>query len=182
MARFAAVLVAVVLAGSVFVFPGAAGAARTARPSVTIRIELDRTRVPAGTTIKGVAVVTNTTHHGVSLETCAANPWLAVGLTDSKVVYVPASGLVGCSKKLILAPGSRRFPISVITTYDDCAQTTAPSAVAEPLCLESLGSSTRNIMPPLPTGRYSTKVLTVGLFHNPFVLNRVLVTLLPAHA
>jgi hypothetical protein len=162
-----------------FTTGGAVGASRSPRSSLTIRIDLDHTRVPAGTTIKGVAVVTNTTHGSVSLDTCAANPWLAVGLADGKHSYLPAFAGVECLKTLMLEPGSHRFPITVLTTYDECTQTTAPSTVAEPLCLASLGSSTRNIIPPLPAGRYFTKVVTVGLSHDPLVSNRVRVTLLP---
>jgi len=169
---------------AVAVTPALAPKAALANPSakgqapITVRIRLDRTHVVAGTPIKGTAVITNTRSKGVLVGQCAIDGWLAVGLANKTIVYSPAFPLVGCRPSVVLAPGSHRFPVTVLTTYESCLQPGGQSTTFVPKCLSIVVSS--NPLPPLPAGRYSTKVVTMGLPANTAVSNSVVVTLLPA--
>lgn len=156
---------------------GANGSAKDQAP-ITIRIKLDRTRVVAGTPIKGTAVITNPRSNGVLVKQCAIDGWLAVGLTNRTIHYSPAFPLVGCNPSVVLAPGRHRFPVTVVTTYESCLQPGGQSTTFVPKCLSTVVSS--NPLPPLPAGRYSAKVVTIGLPANTAVSNTVVVTLLPA--
>src|SRR5664280_368906 len=56
---------------------------------ITIRISLAQTRVIAGTSITGEAVLTNNTSKTITVEGCA-DDWLEVGLVNSKITFEPA--------------------------------------------------------------------------------------------
>jgi hypothetical protein len=144
---------------------------------ITIRVKLDRTRVVVGTPIKGTAVLTNDSSSAIPVQQCATDGWLAVGLTNKKIGFSPAWALVGCAPSVLLKPGPNRFPLKVITTYESCLQPGGQSTTFMPRCLSS-GSSF--ILPALPPGRYSTKVLTVGLPSSTTVSHSVAVSLLPS--
>src|SRR5665213_2534753 len=58
---------------------------------ISIRITLAHTSVIAGTPIKGHAVITNNTGKPVTVETCAANGWFNVGVTNHDIPYDPVS-------------------------------------------------------------------------------------------
>jgi hypothetical protein len=135
---------------------------RTAPPStvptstpISIRINLAHTSVVAGTPIKGHAVITNNSGKPVTVETCAANGWFNVGVTNRNISYDPVNPLMVCPPSVRLAPGANRIPFTVSTSYQGCAEV-GHVAADDPLCLESG-------FPPLPAGTYSTKVVTAGL-------------------
>jgi hypothetical protein len=148
-----------------------------ANAPITIRVKLDRTHVVAGTPIKGTAVLTNESFKAIVVQQCATDGWLAVGLTNEKIGFSPAWALVRCAPSVLLKPGPNRFPLKVVTTYESCLQPGGQSTTFIPKCL-SPGSS--SILPPLPPGRYFTKVVTMGLPSNTAVSHPVAVSLLPS--
>jgi hypothetical protein len=133
-----------------------AGQAKPTSP-VTIHIKLDHTRVTAGMSIGGQAVLTNYTSKPITVEQCAADGWLAVGLVNKQIQFNPAYLLIACQPSIRLMPGFNRFPVTVITTYQQCQQPGAQSTTYVHPCIGSSG------LPPLPAGTYKTKVVTVGL-------------------
>ena len=141
-----------------------AGASNRPSPPIKVHITLSEQEVVAGQPISGTVVFTNTTHRAVTVNTCALNGWLAVRLTGRVVDSYPGVGslLVTCPPSIRLVPGPNRFPVKVITTYGGCVQPqpsgTAPAPV--PICVEVNG---RLSQPPLPAGRYVTKLHVVGL-------------------
>ncbi len=160
--------------------PGAAGARTSgaggrALAPITIRVGLDRTRVVAGMPIKGIVVVTNGTAKTIVVQQCAIDGWLAVGLATEKIRFSPVFAEVGCAPSIELEPGRNRFPVTVVTTYESCLQPGGRSTTSIPTCL-SAGSS---FAPPsLPPGRYSIKVVTMGLPQNTAVDRSTVVNLL----
>jgi hypothetical protein len=144
---------------------------------IMIRVKLDRTRVVVGTPIKGTAVLTNESPRAILVQQCATDGWLAVGLTNEKIGFSPAWALIRCSPSVVLKPGPNRFPLKVVTTYESCLQPGGQSTIFIPKCLSSDSSS---ILPPLPPGRYSTKVVTMGLPSNTAVRHPTAVSLLPS--
>jgi hypothetical protein len=146
-----------------------------ANASITIRVKLDRTRVVVGTPIKGTAVLTNESSKAILVQQCATDGWLAVGLANKKIGFSPAWALVRCAPSVVLKPGPNRFPLKVVTTYESCLQPGGQSTIFIPKCLSSDSSS---ILPPLPPGRYSTKVVTMGLPSNTAVSHSDTVRLL----
>ena len=138
------------------------GASETHLAPVTVHINLAQHRVVSGHPIDGTVVLTNTTNRKITVNTCATNGWLAVGLSGRVNSYPFGSSLVACSPTIRLAPGKNRFEVHVITTYVGCVQPqpsgTPPAPV--PICDEDNG---RLSQPPLPAGRYVTKLHVVGL-------------------
>ena len=121
----------VVLASALVVMVAAppARADATQPPPVAVQVILATHHVVAGHPIKGAVVLTNTTRNKITVNTCALDGWLQVGL-HGKVDSLPFGGfLVGCAPTVRLAPGARRFPVTVITTYASCTQA-SPGRVA----------------------------------------------------
>jgi hypothetical protein len=160
--------------------PGGASTLRESQgsnDSITIRVKLERQRVVAGTPVKATAVLTNRSAKPILVQQCAKDGWLAVGLTNKKIDFSPASALVGCPPSVVLKPGPNRFPLKVVTTYQSCLQAGGESTTFIPKCLSSRSSSP---LPPLPPGRYSTKVVALGLPSNTTLSRSVVVNLLPS--
>ena len=168
----------VVLASALVVMVAAppARADATQPPPVAVQVILGTHHVVAGHPIKGAVVLTNTTRNKITVNTCALDGWLQVGL-HGKVDSLPFGGfLVGCAPTVRLAPGTRRFPVTVITTYASCTQASpegSPLSKAPP-CTESDGHVSQ---PPLPAGRYVTRLFVTGLAGLTRAPNRVVVTL-----
>jgi len=141
---------------------------------VEIRLVLDRTRLTAGTAIHGEALLTNTTGNSITVNTCAANGWLWVGLTNEKVGYNPANPLILCRPTVRLSPGLNRFSISISTDFQGCTRTTSEATPQLPSC------TPKGDLPPLPSGLYFTKIVTAGLPKGTRLLSAIKVTLLPA--
>jgi len=152
------------------------GASESHPVPVTVHITLAKHRVVSGNPIDGTVVFTNTTSRKIAVNACAIDGWLAVGLTGPVNSYPFGSLLVACPPTIRLAPGKNRFRVYVITTYVGCTQPqpsgTPPSIW--PICVEANG---RVSPPPLPAGRYVTKLHVVGLARLTMRPNRVTVVL-----
>lgn len=128
------------------------GNPRAARHPLTVQILLDQTTVPAGRPISGVATVTNSAAHPLTIADCHGT-WLQVGLSNDQMTNTPAWLQCLSVPGTILQPGTTRIPIRVNTTYDQCTPR-ANSATAEmPACVHG-GDGLA--MPPLPPGTYHT--------------------------
>jgi hypothetical protein len=157
---------------------GTPATARTAAaPPVKVHLTLAAHRIVAGHPIKGTVVLTNTSDRAITVNTCAIDGWLAVGLSGrgiSPSFFHPA---VGCDPSVRLAPGAHRFHVTVSTSYTTCTGAepagNAPSS-SFPNCTVSNG---RQIPPPLPAGTYATVVQLVGLDGETQPPNRVVVAL-----
>jgi hypothetical protein len=145
-----------------------------AHPPVAITVSLQHTKVAAGTVIPGVATLTNNTVKTITVETCAWNGWLDVGLTTPSIPYRPGNGAVGCPPTVHLKPGRNHFAIKIWTTYLACTpHRTAVSQKEDlPLCVP-------RGMPALPAGHYVTSIAASGLPPNTSMPKPTAVTLLP---
>jgi hypothetical protein len=142
----------------------------TVSTPLSLSLILQHTRVAAGMPIKGTVIFTNRTGSPITVETCAADAWLEVGLTNRHIPYYPASPLIACPPMVQLVPGVTRVPITVVTTYQACTQSSSSSTTPEvPSCAGG--------PPPLPAGTYHTKVITTGLPPDMATPNVVRVTL-----
>jgi len=130
-------------------------------PPIKVLVNLVQSRVVAGQPIKGTVALTNTTARGITVHTCtASNLWLAVGL-KGRVDSIPGGSLLmTCPPSVRLHPGVNRFPVTVVTTYQGCVQA-QPDGSSHPGPLYPW--CTFSGAPPLPAGRYTTKVVLVGL-------------------
>jgi hypothetical protein len=135
---------------------GAAGASGSSSAAIKVRVALRHSRVVAGQPVKGTVILTNTTSRKITVESCAKNGWLRVGLKGHGHTYQANSTLIACPPSIRLAPGANRFPVTVLTTYESCLQPGGESVTSLPAC-------TSNGPPPLPAGRYSTTVSIMGL-------------------
>lgn len=121
---------------------------------VTDRVVLTNHTVPAGTTIAGTLIVTNTSPNPINL-TQSCEPNYVVVIRNRLVNQEPAFTTSCSSQPLILHPGTSRFPISVTTTYFGCLQPGGSSVTPMPKC-------TTDGPPPLPSGRYTTVLYGSG--------------------
>ena len=151
--------------------PGTAG---EVRPPVVVTLALQHDRVAAGSAISGVATFTNTTARSITVETCAANGWVDVGLSSPAIHYQAIDGGVACRPSVHLAPGPNRFKVTVSTTYQACTTHNNPvsNEEGEPPC-GPVG------MPALPVGHYATSVVMTGLPSGTSGPKPIAVTLLP---
>jgi hypothetical protein len=134
------------------------------------RVLLDRARAVAGEPVKGVVLLTDTTKKPVTVETCAADGWLEVGLEGHNVAFGASSLLIGCKPSVRIWPGVNRFPITILTTYMSCvppgSQSIGPTTICVPAGKSRLPTgalSEAYAEPALPPGTYHTKVILVGL-------------------
>jgi hypothetical protein len=127
----------------------------SATAAVTIQIALTPTHVIAGKPLDGTAIVTNHTSKEIIVNACAQDGWLVVGLINAKIEFDPPNPLIACAPSIRLKAGSNRFPVTIMTTYQMCANS-PPYAENVPACVPSG-------LPPLPAGTYTTKVVTAGL-------------------
>ncbi|MGD0983260.1 MAG: hypothetical protein ABSA65_05490 [Acidimicrobiales bacterium] len=145
----------------------------SSRPSpVEIRLVLSTAQVIAGTPIRGEALLTNTTGRTITVNTCAVDGWLFVGLTNNQVSYDAFRFLVACHPTIHLRPGVNRFAVSISTTFQGCTQTRSEATPQLPACIPP------ETPPPLPVGEYTTKVVTFGLPHGTQLPSPIRVTLL----
>jgi hypothetical protein len=130
-----------------------------AAAQLTDRLELTLARVPAGTAIKAALVVINHGHTAINLNNRVPNglgcrPKYAVLLTDHKIppdVGFPADC---AAEPLLIEPGVNRFPVTVQTTYLECAPT--PDRTGLHPCVH--GSQ----MPTLPAAHYEAVLIGDG--------------------
>jgi hypothetical protein len=148
---FAAVAVVLVIA----VLVAASGTADTSS-SLSVRITLDKTTVPAGTRLDGVAYITNSSDRSVLVPSCNKGGLLAVGIQNKTIPWQLAIAGVGCTTNYHVPPGTMRIAFQVFTTYDSCVRQASNAVGSEPLCVDQRP-------PPLPTGKYYTVVGMLGL-------------------
>jgi len=129
----------------------------TASAPLSLRITLQHTRVAAGLPIKGTAVFTNRSGDPITVEACAADRWLNVGLANKHISYQPANVAIACPPTVQLATGVTRMPITVATTFQGCAQSSSSPTAPE------FPTSCPGGPAPLPAGTYYTVVITSGL-------------------
>jgi hypothetical protein len=135
---------------------GVAGASGSSSAPIKVRVALRHSRVVAGQPIKGTVILTNTTSRTFTVESCAQNGWLQIGLKGRGYTYRAISTLIACPSSIRLVPGANRFPVTVLTTYESCLQPGGESVTSLPAC-------TSTGPPPLAAGRYSTTVYIMGL-------------------
>lgn len=136
---------------------GVAGASGSSPTPIRVRVSLQKSRVVAGQSIKATVVLTNATSRPVTVESCAQNGWLQVGLKGHGYTYQATRTLIACPPSIRLATGANHFGVTVLTNYEGCLQPGGESRRSLPSCT-STGPP-----PPLPPGRYSTIVSIVGL-------------------
>jgi hypothetical protein len=129
------------------------GSSPAASP-IEVTISLSQTRISPGPAVQGEVVVTNTTSQDIATVGCPGE-WLQVGLVNKQVNFHATSTLVLCPHPLRLSPGPNRFSISVSTSYQGCSQ--QGSSANMPHC----AGAKDDVVPPLPAGRYTTKVYAV---------------------
>ena len=124
---------------------------------LTDRLVLQQTHVTAGTPIKGSLVVMYRGRAPINLNR-GCRPQYAVVVTNHRFppdVPFPAD----CSTApFVIKPGENRLAVTVITTYRMCAQLASQATGSMPACLHG-----RQIMPPLPQGRYEAVLVGDGL-------------------
>ena len=99
-----------------------AGASTALSPPIKVHVSLDRHRAVAGQSIKGSVVLTNTTAKDITVETCARNGWLTVGLSGRVNAYSFVHTAIGCVPTTRIVPGPNRFGVTVNTTFVSCTQ------------------------------------------------------------
>ena len=115
-----------------------------------------KTRVRAGSTIRGAIVVTNTTSTTYRLHDAhGCRPDYQVALVNSKVAAIEGFAEICVSAPLVVPPGQNHYSVKVITTYPSCIPEPSDANPAEgiPLCTTSGG------VPPLPPGRYAAVLI-----------------------
>ena len=156
------------------VLMGTATASEAPSAPIKVGLTLVQTRVAAGQPIKGSVLLTNTTNKAITVSTCTENGWLVVGLSGPVSSLPFGSLLLACPASLRLRPGMNRFGIKVITTYTGCTEPqpdgSSSATTLTPWC-------TTAGLPPLPAGRYVTKLHLVGLTGLTQKPNRVVVHL-----
>jgi len=135
------------------VVPADATAKIKASP-ITVRLSLQRTSATPGTPIHATVVFVNSSHRAVTVESCASNGWLFVGLSSARIPFTAITTMVACAATVHLRPGSTRFAVTVRTSYSQCGGRSR--SITNPPC-------TPNGMPPLPAGRYHTDVQIIGV-------------------
>jgi|HubBroStandDraft_3_1064219.scaffolds.fasta_scaffold157283_1 hypothetical protein len=124
---------------------------------LTDRLVLQQTHVAAGTPIKGSLVVTYRGRAPINLNR-GCRPQYAVVVTNHRFPPDVASSADCSTAPFVIKPGENRLAVTVITTYDRCAQVASEVTSSMPACLHG-----RQIMPPLPPGRYEAVLVGDGL-------------------
>jgi hypothetical protein len=133
---------------------------------LTLQVELDSSKVAVGTEISGVAIIRNETEKSIPWHTCPQDSF-AVGLVGHGATFNSFNGNL-CISRMVLKPdSSRRYPVTVITTYDGCGGS------GQPVCPDDR-------IPLLPLGSYAVDVVNTGLPPSIAVLPTPKVTLVNA--
>lgn len=122
-----------------------------ANPAITDQIELSTNRLPTGGPLHATLEVVNHSSGPIALsKTCKSD---MLGVLGNKSIPPRFSFRNTCeSKKVVLRPGTNRWPLHVMTTYLYC---TGPNG-SRP-CLKGGG------FPPLPRGGYYMVLIGSGL-------------------
>jgi hypothetical protein len=118
-----------------------------------------------------------------SLRGCKINGLYGVALraSDGSTVEGPVFSLVGCSPEppIVAKPGTTLYRFKLSATYTECSQRAKGqpprgSKYWSPVCLKA-SSGERDIMPPLPAGKYTALFVPDGKWHGPDVKSAQLV-------
>ena len=124
--------------------------------SLSVAISLSANQGRAGQSIPGTASITNSSGRSIQVTACSRSDLILVGLANERVHFEPIIPAIACTRKIPLAPGVTSVPITILTSYMSCAQVPAGVTKDNPPCAPTG-------MPPLPPGRYTTKVYLWGL-------------------
>ena len=119
-------------------------------------IRLQKTRVVAGATIEGTLTVTNRDRHPVDLLYRGCRPSYGVAMTNGSAWTSPLFILPCNPHPLVMEPRANKFPVSVVTSYNECMPRGVPLQGGR-RCVGRDGTTP----PPLPPGKYW--VVLVGL-------------------
>jgi hypothetical protein len=177
-------LVGVILATGLGAMAFANGKSGEPRPpAITGSIQLKHRDVQSGRTVRGEVVFENRTSKTMILmRGCKIDGLYAIGLRASDgYIQAPVFSLVGCSpeQEMVAKPGTTVYRFKMPATYTACSQSakTQPPKSSKywtPLCLKD-SSGERDIMPPLPAGKYTALFFPDGEWHGPHVQSAELV-------
>jgi hypothetical protein len=127
-----------------------------AASGLTDRLVLRQHYVTAGTPIKGALIVAyrgreriNLNHH--------CSPQYAVIVTNHRFPPAAAFASACILPPFLIKPGENRFAVTVQTTYLQCSEVASQATKSDPACLQG-----RQVMPPLPPGRYEAVLVGDG--------------------
>ncbi len=123
---------------------------------VEVSLDLSTARVVVGDPINATVTMKNLTRRSITVEGCAADGWLHVGLENQVIKFSPGFLLMACAPTIKLAPGANVFSATISTSYSQCTSGSSVTA-SLPACTPRGGP------PLLPAGYYKTKVVVVGL-------------------
>ncbi len=174
----AGALVAVILASGLGAIAFASGkSVKPHPPAITGAIHLKHRDVLSGRTVRGELVFENhTSSTKVLMRGCKIDGLYAIELRAAEgYSQEPAFSLVGCSREqaMLARPGTTVYRFRVSATFTECSQRAADqppksSKSWTPLCLRD-SSGQRDVMPPLPAGKYTAVFFPDGEWHGPHV-------------
>lgn len=159
------------------------GTTKPRGPAITGSIRLKHHDVRSGRTVRGELVFENhTSKTEILLRGCKADGLYGIGLRAADgYIQDPAFFAVACSpeQELVAKPGTTVYRFKRPATYIGCAQSPKgqpprSSKYWNPLCLEN-SKGERDIMPPLPAGKYTALFFADGEWHGPHVKSADLV-------
>jgi hypothetical protein len=171
-------LVAVILATGLGAIAFASGKNASLRPpAITGSIHLKRREVHSAQTVRGELVFENhTSKTKVLMHGCKIDGLYAIALRASDgYIQEPFFYDVGCSpeQEMVAKPGTTVYRFRMAATYTGCLQSAEHqppkgSKYWTPLCLKG-SSGERDVMPPLPPGKYTALFFPDGDWHGPHV-------------
>jgi hypothetical protein len=122
------------------------------------QVRLRDTRAKAGAVIGGNLVVTNRNRYPVALLYHGCRPAYGIDLTNgaagsSQLFLLPCN-----PHPLVITPGTNKFRVSLVTSYNDCVPAGVPLQASR-RCLGRDGTTP----PPLPPGKYWMVLVGVDL-------------------
>jgi hypothetical protein len=123
---------------------------------LTDRLELAKTRVVAGTTIRGQLVVVNQGKPFSVADACGGGPAMVIliGSLARQDPVIPACATVAATD---IAHGATKVAVTITTTYSGCSSEAGQpqgQPITTPPCMPP-----PQVIPPLPAGRYRTQVV-----------------------
>jgi hypothetical protein len=177
-------LVVVILAMGLGTIAFARGtSAKPGPPAIEGSIHLAHRDVDSGRTVHGELVFENpTSKTKVLLRGCKTDGLYGIALRASNgYIQGPAFSLVGCipEQEMVAKPGTTVYRFKMPATYTQCSQNAKgqppkSSKYWTPPCLKD-SSGERDIMPPLPAGKYTALFVPDGEWHGPNVKSADLV-------
>ena len=151
--------------------------AKQRQPAITGSIRLRHIEVRAGRTVRGEVVFRNrTSRTKVLLRGCKVDGLFAIAVRASDgYLQEPVFSLVGCrpEQAMVARPGTTIYRFQMSASYQECSQSARhdrprSSKYWEPLCRKDYAGN-RDVMPPLPAGRYTALFVPAGKWNGPHV-------------